>query len=123
MEQPSPSPNEPQEHSRRNPVQLTEPAGTVLEIALFHLQPGTPQAAYLEADRAVERTHASQQPGFVSREIGTAEDGQHLVAVHWKDAASADASMATFMQAPATADFMALIQTDTMTMTRYTLKD
>ncbi|MGH9025311.1 MAG: antibiotic biosynthesis monooxygenase family protein [Acidimicrobiia bacterium] len=96
---------------------------TVLEIATFHLRPGVSEAAYLEADEAVERTHVSKQPGFISREIGTADDGQQIVVVHWADAASADASMAGFMDAPATADFMALVAADTMAMTRYTLRD
>ncbi|MGH8926633.1 MAG: antibiotic biosynthesis monooxygenase family protein [Acidimicrobiia bacterium] len=96
---------------------------TVLETATFRLRPDAPESAYLEADQAVERTHVAQQPGFLSRQIGRTDDGQRIVVVHWTDAASADASMATFMQAPATADFMALIDTDTMVMTRYTLRD
>ena len=96
---------------------------TVLEIATFRLRADASESAYLNADQEVERTHVAQQPGFLSRQIDSTDDGQRIVVVHWADAASAEASMATFMQAPATADFMALVDADTMAMTRYTLRD
>ncbi len=92
---------------------------TVLEIATFTLATGVSTEAYIAADRAVEETYAARQPGFLSREVGA--DGTRLVAVHWADAASADASMASFADAPATAAFMALVEPTTMAMTRYTL--
>ncbi len=94
---------------------------TVLEIATFRLRPDASVEAYLDADRAVEQTYVTRQPGFLSREVGAADDGSRVVAVHWTDAASADASMASFTDAPATADFMALVDGATMVMTRYTL--
>ncbi|MBT2399405.1 hypothetical protein [Streptomyces sp. ISL-100] len=96
---------------------------TILEIATFSLRTGVSERAYLEADEAVERTYVSAQPGFRSRNIGSTDDGNRIVVVYWADTASADASMASYMEAPATGDFMALVDADTMVMTRYTMTE
>jgi len=66
---------------------------TVLEIATFRLRADASESAYLNADQEVERTHVAQQPGFLSRQIGSTDDGQRIVVVHWADAASAEASV------------------------------
>lgn len=93
--------------------------GTVIEVATFRLQSGVTPAAFLPLDRAVEAEHVAQQPGFLSRESGSGEDGTWVVIVHWRSLADADASMATFMEASATAPFLAKIELDTMVMQRY----
>ena len=97
--------------------------GQVLEVTTFALRPGVPVGDFLAADKAVADSFVSKLPGFIRRQTAAAEDGTRLLLAWWEDAASADASMAGFATAPATAAFMALIQADTMAMTRYGIDD
>jgi len=59
-----------------------------------------------------------QQPGFRTRESGVAGDGEWVV-VHWETPEDADASMEKFGTDPLAADFMAMIDTSTMSMKRF----
>jgi hypothetical protein len=64
----------------------------------------------------------SKQPGFLSRETALGTDGEWLVVVHWPSVEDADASMASFTSASAAQDFMAKLDTSTMTMQRYSAR-
>ncbi|MEM7306156.1 MAG: antibiotic biosynthesis monooxygenase [Planctomycetota bacterium] len=97
-------------------------SGAVIEIATFQLEPGVTEDEFRSVDRAVELEHVARQPGFLARESAAGDDGRWLVIVHWRSVEDADASMASFGSAPATAEFLARIQTDTMEMTRYRSK-
>ncbi|MDO6558116.1 hypothetical protein [Paraglaciecola chathamensis] len=50
---------------------------------------------------------ATNPPGFISRETAKGQNGEWLVVVHWVTEEDAEASMRSFMQVPAAADFMA----------------
>ncbi len=90
----------------------------VIEIATFALAEGISAEVFAPIDRAVEVEHVSKQPGFLSREV--ASDGKNwLVIVHWESAEDAQASMDSFANAPAAAEFMAKMDASTMSMTRY----
>ena len=94
--------------------------GTVIEVVTFDLKSGVTPNKFHPLDRAVEFQHVARQPGFLSRESASNEDGQWLVIVHWRSAQDAGASMASFSDAPATAEFMSCIDASTMVMKRYT---
>lgn len=91
----------------------------VVEIVTLKLKEGVSFADFVPIDKAVETEHVSQQPGFISRESVAGDDGEWLVIVHWASVADADASMSTFMDAPAAGEFMNNIDADTMVMKRY----
>lgn len=91
-----------------------------IEIVTFKLKAGVTPAAFEPIDHAVQAEHVAKQPGFVARESAYGENGEWLVVVHWRTAKDADASMASFMSAPAAKLFMSKVQSDTMRMTRYT---
>jgi hypothetical protein len=95
------------------------PAAKVIEVVTFKLKPGVTAARFRLVDREVEAQHVSRQPGFVSRESAAGENGEWLVIVHWRSAADADASMASFEKAPAAARFMASLDASTMWMRRF----
>ncbi|MEM9807799.1 MAG: antibiotic biosynthesis monooxygenase family protein [Cyanobacteria bacterium P01_D01_bin.56] len=93
---------------------------TIIEVATFSLKTGvTPDEFYI-VDQAVELQHVSQQPGFISRESAVNDDNEWLVIVRWRSIEDAEASMASFSTAPATAEFMSMLEVDTMSMKRYT---
>jgi len=94
-------------------------ASDVIEIVTFKLRPGVSIAEFMPIDKAVELEHVSKQPGFISRESASGADGEWLVVVHWQSEKYADASMATFSNAPAAAKFMSKIDASTMSMKRY----
>jgi heme-degrading monooxygenase HmoA len=91
---------------------------SVIEIATFDLWEGIASEEFAPIDKAVEDEHVSKQPGFISRK--TAVNGTTwLVLVHWDSLESAQASMDSFASAPAAADFMSNMNTETMAMSRY----
>ena len=93
---------------------------TVVEIATFDFADGVTADAFAPVDARVEAEHVSQQPGFISRETGATETGW-IAIVYWKSAADAQASMDSFADAPAAAEFMGMMDASTMAMTRYNL--
>ena len=94
---------------------------TVVEIATFDFAEGVNADAFAPVDARIEAEHVSQQPGFVSRETGATDTGWVAI-VHWETAADAQASMDSFANAPAAADFMGMMNVETMRMTRYDIK-
>ena len=48
------------------------------------------------------------------------DDNEWLVIVRWRSIEDAEASMTSFSSAPATAEFMSMLEVDTMSMKRYT---
>ena len=94
-------------------------AGQVVEVVTLKLRAGVAAAEFAPIDKAVEREHVAKQPGFVSRESAHGADGEWLVIVYWRSAKDADASMASFQEAPAAAQFMSRIKASTMGMKRY----
>lgn len=91
----------------------------IIEIATFQLKPGVTIEAFKALDHAVEVEHVSKQPGFISRESAATEDGEWLAVVHWASVEEAEASIASFADAPAAAAFMAQMDASTMQMKRY----
>ena len=91
----------------------------VVEIVTQKLKPGVSFSDFAKIDKAVETEHVSRQPGFISRESFAGDDQEWLVIVHWSSVQKADASMASFMDAPAAAEFMKNVDATTMVMKRY----
>ena len=91
----------------------------VIEIATFNLKDNVSADEFRPIDKAIETQHVAKQPGFISRESVAGENGEWLVIVRWRSAADADASMAGFADAPATAPFMAKLDASSMQMKRY----
>lgn len=92
----------------------------VIEIVRFKLAAGVTPAEFAALDRAVEIQHVAKQRGFVSRESAVGDNGEWLVIVRWESAEDADASMASFAEAPAAQPFMAQLDASSMTMQRFT---
>ncbi|CZF84081.1 hypothetical protein GCE9029_04187 [Grimontia celer] len=104
------------------PVLLLMPTlavAEVIEIATFKLKEGVSYETFAPLDKAVEVEHVTKQPGFISRESAKGQNGEWLVVVHWETEADAEASMNSFMQAPAAGPFVEKIDTSTMSMKHY----
>jgi hypothetical protein len=91
----------------------------VIEVVTLRLLDGISYADFAVIDKAVQTDHVSQQPGFISRESAPGEGREWLVIVHWASSEDANASMSTFMEAPAAKTFMSSIDADSMVMKRY----
>ncbi|MEN3149779.1 hypothetical protein ABCW43_20975 [Neorhizobium sp. IRAMC:178] len=90
----------------------------VVEIVTMDLKDGVSAEAFAVVDKTIEDQHVRKQPGFVSRETGVSGN-KWLVIVHWASADAAQASMDTFANAPAAAQFMGMIDASSMMMTRF----
>ncbi|WP_349665558.1 hypothetical protein [Echinimonas agarilytica] len=91
----------------------------VVEVASFILKDGIDPTEFAKLDKTVEDTHVSQQPGFISRASELVDGNRWRVIVHWESLEDAEASMASFMKAPAAKAFMDGADVSTMKMQRY----
>ena len=90
----------------------------VIETISLRLKDGASADAFRAANARVESEYLPQQPGFnVGSRMTTLDaDGNWHITLRWDSAADAQASMASFMDAPATQDYLALIDMEAMEM-------
>lgn len=90
----------------------------VIETITFQLSEDATPEAFAVANGKVESSYLPLQPGYNAgtRATTVSETGQWSISLRWDSASDADASMASFMDAPATQDFLALMDSDTMEM-------
>ena len=91
----------------------------VIEIMRFRLAPDAGEAAFLAADRRVQREFAYQQPGLMRRTTARGQDGGWIVIDLWRSPADADACDARWDHDPAPQGFMALLDRSSVTVERY----
>lgn len=92
----------------------------VLETIRFRLQEAVSIDEFVEANSRVENGYLTLQKGFNpgSRMSTLSDSGVWSIVMRWDSAADADASMASFMTAAATSDFLAMIDQESMIMDR-----
>ena len=92
----------------------------VIETITFRLHDTASIDAFAEANRIVQSEYLSAQPGYNegTRVTTRDADGNWTISLRWDTAADADASMASFMSATATQDFLTLMDGDTMQLRR-----
>ncbi len=93
---------------------------SVIETITLRLAEGASPEAFAAANAKVEAEYLPLQPGFnPGTRITTVDsDGQWSISLRWDSASDADASMDSFMDAPATQDFLALMDASSMAMAR-----
>jgi predicted SnoaL-like aldol condensation-catalyzing enzyme len=92
---------------------------SVIETINLRLRPEASPDDFARANAVVESEYLPLQPGFnPGTRVTTVDDGQWTISLRWDSVRDADASMASFMEAPATQDFLAMIDDSTMTLTR-----
>ena len=97
-------------------------AQSVLEVTTFKIKSTANASAFKQLDAEVEANFTSIQPGFIHRQSGINEDGEYVVLVHWESLENAEASMDKFMADKSVAEFASMIETSSMTMSRYTIR-
>jgi len=90
----------------------------VIEQITLRLKPEASAEAFIAANARVESEYLPAQPGFNpgSRVTTVNDDGLWSISLRWDSSWDLDASMAAFMDAPATQDYLALVDTSSMTM-------
>lgn len=94
---------------------------SVIETVLLRLNSNASPDAFAAANAQVEAEYLPTQRGYNpgSRVTTLDADGQWSISLRWDSARDADASMASFMDAPASQDFSALIDPASMSTTRH----
>ena len=90
-----------------------------VEVIYFRMREGADEQEFIREDERVGRVYTPYQPGFVSRESAKNDQGDWVVIVHWDNAENAEASMEKFPDDPTAQRFIALMDSDTFSMTRY----
>lgn len=102
--------------------QTTFPGAGAAEAITVRLKDGADVDGFLAANKAIEENYVSQQPGFIARETGVTEDGDWMIVVHWGSADDSAASIAKFGEAPGVEAFMSFMDSETMVVTVYDIK-
>jgi len=90
----------------------------VIEIMTFRLANGAEAAAFRAVDGRVQVGFAYRQPGLLRRTLGRCDD-RWLVLQVWRSVEEADAATAAFDASPLGAEFMALVDRDSLVVERY----
>ena len=103
---------------RRRSTAAYYPKMSVIEKITLRLAEGASPDAFAAANARVEAEYLPLQPGFNpgSRVTSVHEDGRWSISLRWDSATDLDASMASFMDSPATQDYLALVDQSSMTM-------
>lgn len=90
----------------------------VVETITLKLNDGASAEAFTAANSLVESDYIPAQPGYIpgSRRTSLGADGTWTITLRWDNAGDAAASMAGFMDAPATQDYLALVDVNSLTM-------
>jgi len=91
---------------------------TVIEIMTFRLAAGADESAFRDVDGRVQVEFAYRQPGFLRRTLGRHDD-RWLVLQVWRSVEAADAATAAFDSSALGAEFMALVDRDSLAVERY----
>lgn len=94
----------------------------LIEVLQFKLKAETNIDEFLKANKQAEDEQVATIPGFLSRRTSVNEDGVWMILVHWADQVALEKSLATFMEAEATQIFLSLMDSDTMSMSVFTVK-
>jgi hypothetical protein len=86
-----------------------------IEIVLFRLKPGVNEAAFLEANRAVQ-ADLQKASGYLRREMTKNEDGQWLDLVYWNSLAEAKQAAEAFPTWPSTQRLAGMIDESSINM-------
>lgn len=95
----------------------------VIELATFKEKPQVQRDTFEKRDLQVEADYISRQTGYITRRIGTAENGQRLMMIFWKTIADADAGMKEFLRDQSVADYYKMIDWKTVKMKRFQTVD
>ncbi len=90
----------------------------VIETISLKLAEGASPVAFASANSVVEAEYLPAQQGYNSgsRVTTLTDDGTWTISLRWDSAADAAASMAGFMTAPETQDFLSLVDADSLSM-------
>jgi len=94
----------------------------LIELLQFKLKAEADVDEFLKANKQAEDKQVATIPGFLSRQTSVNDEGAWMIAVHWADKTALDKSLATFMEAEATQPFLALMDSDTMSMSVYSVR-
>jgi len=90
-------------------------AERVFECVSFRLAEGVERDGFLQASRSIG-TFASNQPGFVSRQLIETEDGGFIDWVEWQSLETAKAAGAKIMSDPSVQTAMMMIDPESVVM-------
>ena len=90
----------------------------VIEIMTFRLASGVDESVFRDVDGRVQVEFAYRQQGFLRRTLGRHGD-RWLVLQVWRSVEAADAATAAFDASALGAEFMALVDPDSLAVERY----
>lgn len=102
--------------------QATFPETGAVEVITVRLQDGADPDGFVAANKALEESYITKQPGFIAREIGVSEEGEWTIVLHWESAEDSAASIAKFESAPGVEEFMSFLDTETMAITIFEIQ-
>lgn len=94
-----------------------------IQVGTYHTKKGVKMADFKKIDSLMEQVYTSKQPGFISRESGIDQKGNWLVVVSYDTEANANAAYERFKTNPLAADFRNNIDTASLSLQNFLVKD
>lgn len=91
----------------------------VIELFTFKEKPQVQRDTFEKRDLQVEEDYISRQNGYITRRIGTADNGKRLMMIFWQTTADADAGMKEFLKEQSVADYNKMIDWKSVEMKRF----
>lgn len=96
-------------------------AGTI-EYVTFKAAEGVSSENLSKAAVAINDNMAKGYPGFVDRYVSLQDDGTWVEVVYWEDLKSAKSGLDKFLKDPVNAEFLGLVNPDSVVLTYSTIQ-
>lgn len=88
----------------------------VVEVAMFKLNEGVTDYAFITEAEKVQESFLKNQKGYLDRELLKGEDGQWFDILHWQSMDEAQSAAQVMMQEPACQQFIKMIDPKSIQM-------
>ncbi len=105
---------------KRQPINYSN---YVIQVATYKIKKGVNPAAFSRLDSTIEKINTRKEPGYISKESGTDEKGNWLVVIAWDNASHAETAHKNFLHNPALSQFLNMIDTASINIKLFTVKN
>lgn len=105
---------------KRQPINY---ANYVIQVATYKIKKGVDPVAFSRLDSTIERNNTRKEPGYISKESGRDQKGNWLVVIGWDNANHAETAHKKFLHSPALSQFLNMIDTASINIKLFTVKN
>lgn len=110
-------------HHKKTKRKPANYANYIIEVGTYKTRNGVKTEKFLKLDSLIEQVYTLKQPGFINKESGFDQKGNWLLVVSWDNAQHAQAAASKFMNSSASAGFKNMIDTASLHLQDFSVKE